>query len=132
MNELVTENPELAANDLVMAKQMAETLHSHYPGHAWAVTCDGATGIATVRNLALSGNWGFTLKLTTTYSASEFRRRIVMAGGGALLRGLPQVVEKATGLHTRLADDPLTCVARGGGRALEMIDLHGSEFFSPE
>lgn len=86
MNELVTENPELAANDLVMAKQMAETLHSHYPGHAWAVTCDGATGIATVRNLALSGNWGFTLKLTTTYSASEFRRRIVMAGGELLER----------------------------------------------
>lgn len=86
MNELVTETPDLAANDLVMAKQMAETLHSHYPGHAWAVTCDGATGIATVRNLALSGNWGFTLKLTTTYSASEFRRRIVMAGGELLER----------------------------------------------
>jgi rod shape-determining protein MreB len=32
----------------------------------------------------------------------------------------------------QVADDPLTCVARGGGRALELVDQHGQEFFSPE
>ncbi len=47
---------------------------------------------------------------------------IVMAGGGSLLRGLPQVVQKATGLPTKLADDPLTCVARGTCIYLEHID----------
>ena len=31
-----------------------------------------------------------------------------------------------------VADDPLTCVARGGGRALELMDMHGNEFFAPE
>ena len=48
---------------------------------------------------------------------------IVMAGGGSLLRGLPQVLEKATGLPTRLADDPLTCVARGTCMYLENFEL---------
>ncbi len=47
---------------------------------------------------------------------------ITMAGGGALLRGLPIVVEKATGLACVLADDPLTCVARGTALFLENID----------
>jgi rod shape-determining protein MreB len=47
---------------------------------------------------------------------------ITMAGGGALLRGLPLVVEKATGLRCVLADDPLTCVARGTALFLENID----------
>ncbi|MFN8872012.1 MAG: rod shape-determining protein, partial [Phycisphaerae bacterium] len=47
---------------------------------------------------------------------------IVMAGGGSLLRGLCQVVEKATGLPTKLADDPLTCVARGTALYLENFD----------
>ena len=32
----------------------------------------------------------------------------------------------------QVADDPLTCVARGGGRALELVDMHGNEFFAPE
>lgn len=47
---------------------------------------------------------------------------IVMAGGGSLLRELPSVIEKATGLPTRLADDPLTCVARGTAMYLENFD----------
>ncbi|MBL8874469.1 MAG: rod shape-determining protein [Phycisphaerae bacterium] len=47
---------------------------------------------------------------------------IMMAGGGSLLRGLPQNVQKATGLETKLADDPLTCVARGTAVFLEHMD----------
>jgi len=48
---------------------------------------------------------------------------IVLAGGGALLRGLTTVVAKATGLPTKLADDPLTCVARGTCIYLENLEL---------
>jgi rod shape-determining protein MreB len=44
---------------------------------------------------------------------------IVMTGGGALLKGLDQVLRDATGLHVTVAEDPLTCVALGTGRALE-------------
>ncbi|QOJ01846.1 MAG: rod shape-determining protein [Phycisphaeraceae bacterium] len=47
---------------------------------------------------------------------------IVMAGGGSLLRGLPNVIQKATGLDTKLADDPLTCVARGTCTYLEHLE----------
>jgi rod shape-determining protein MreB and related proteins len=47
---------------------------------------------------------------------------ICMAGGGSLLRGLTNVVQKATGLETRLAEDPLTCVARGTCIYLEHLE----------
>ena len=44
---------------------------------------------------------------------------IVMTGGGALLQGLDEVLRDETGLPVTVADDPLTCVALGTGRALE-------------
>ncbi len=37
-----------------------------------------------------------------------------------------------TGIPVVVAEDPLTCVARGGGKALEMIDMHGGDLFSEE
>jgi len=44
---------------------------------------------------------------------------IVLTGGGALLQGIDEVLREATGLPVSIADDPLTCVALGTGRALE-------------
>src|ERR1700748_2210571 len=44
---------------------------------------------------------------------------IVLTGGGALLSNLDLVLRHATGLPVSIADDPLTCVALGSGRALE-------------
>ncbi|MBW8851746.1 MAG: rod shape-determining protein [Xanthomonadales bacterium] len=64
--------------------------------------------------------------------ADVAERGIVLTGGGALLRDLDKLISEETGLHVQIADDPLTCVARGGGRALELVDMHGNEFFSPE
>ncbi|GAB2495044.1 rod shape-determining protein [Pseudoxanthomonas sangjuensis] len=64
--------------------------------------------------------------------ADVAERGIVLTGGGALLRDLDKLLSEETGLHVQVADDPLTCVARGGGRALELVDMHGNEFFSPE
>ena len=63
--------------------------------------------------------------------ADVAERGIVLTGGGALLRDLDKLISEETGLHVHVADDPLTCVARGGGRALELVD-HGNDFFSPE
>jgi hypothetical protein len=82
--ELVTEAPNLCAADLTLAKNMADLLHRHYPGHLWAVTCE--EGVATVRNLYLSGNWGFVIKVGDVYSMSDFDRKIVRAGGELLER----------------------------------------------
>ncbi len=48
---------------------------------------------------------------------------IVLAGGGALLRGMDAVLANATGLGVELADDPLTCVARGTAVYLENLEL---------
>jgi len=57
-------------------------------------------------------------------------RGIVMTGGGSLLRDFDRLLMEETGLPVLVADDPLTCVARGGGRVLELIDEHGVDVFS--
>ncbi|PPC74753.1 rod shape-determining protein MreB [Pokkaliibacter plantistimulans] len=57
---------------------------------------------------------------------------IVITGGGALLRDIDKLISEETGLPVIIADDPLTCVARGGGRALEMLDSRGFELLSSE
>jgi rod shape-determining protein MreB len=59
-------------------------------------------------------------------------RGMVLTGGGALLRDLDRLLMEETGLPVIVAEDPLTCVARGGGKALEMIDEHGGEVFAVE
>lgn len=50
-------------------------------------------------------------------------RGIMLAGGSCLLRELDRLVEERTGLPTKRAEDPLTCVARGTGIVLEQLDL---------
>jgi rod shape-determining protein MreB len=59
-------------------------------------------------------------------------RGMVLTGGGALLRDLDRLLMEETGIPVIIADDPLTCVARGGGRALEMIDEKGADVFASE
>ena len=61
--------------------------------------------------------------------ADVAERGMVLTGGGALLRNLDRLLMEETGLPVVIAEDPLTCVARGGGRALEMIDEHGGDLF---
>ncbi len=53
---------------------------------------------------------------------------MVLTGGGALLRDLDRLLVEETGLPVIVADDPLTCVVRGSGRALEEMDKLGSVF----
>jgi rod shape-determining protein MreB len=56
-------------------------------------------------------------------------RGIVLTGGGALLRDIDKLIMTETGLPVIIADDPLTCVARGGGRILEFTEEHGPGTF---
>ncbi|OSM02190.1 rod shape-determining protein [Magnetofaba australis] len=49
-------------------------------------------------------------------------RGIVLTGGGALLRGLDKLLAEETGLPVIIAEDPLSCVVMGSGRALEELD----------
>jgi rod shape-determining protein MreB len=64
--------------------------------------------------------------------ADVAERGIVLTGGGAILKDLDRLIEEETGLPVIIAEDPLTCVARGGGRALEMMDERGGEIFTVE
>ena len=50
---------------------------------------------------------------------------IVLAGGGALLRGFADRVHRETGMPVHIADAPLTCVASGAGQSLEELDALG-------
>jgi len=55
-------------------------------------------------------------------SADIVDHGIVLTGGGALLRNLDTLLHEETGLPVRVADDPLTCVVLGSGRALDQLD----------
>lgn len=64
--------------------------------------------------------------------ADVAERGIVLTGGGALLRDIDKLLMEEIGLPVVVADDPLTCVARGGGRALELFDERGGDVFTVE
>jgi rod shape-determining protein MreB len=68
-----------------------------------------------------------TLEETPPELAADIvRHGILLAGGGALLRGFPERVGRDTGMPVRLADAPLTCVASGAGQSLEELDALSS------
>ncbi len=49
---------------------------------------------------------------------------IMMTGGGALLRNIDELIYRSTGVPARIAEDPLLCVARGTGKALEHLETY--------
>ncbi len=54
---------------------------------------------------------------------------IWLTGGGALLRGLDQLISKDTGIPVHVAEDPLSCVAIGTGKALDQIEMLSETHF---
>lgn len=65
-----------------------------------------------------------TLERTPPELAADILDRgIVMSGGGALLRGIDRLLAEETGMPVQVAEDPLTCVARGTGAALESLNV---------
>ncbi|MSP92275.1 MAG: rod shape-determining protein [Myxococcales bacterium] len=56
-------------------------------------------------------------------SADIVDKGIVLAGGGALLRGIDQLLREETGLPVLIADDPVSCVVKGAGAALDDPNL---------
>jgi rod shape-determining protein MreB len=55
---------------------------------------------------------------------------IIMTGGSSLLRNLPELVFRRTGVKAVLADEPLLCVAKGTGIALEHLDMYKKSMLS--
>ena len=54
-------------------------------------------------------------------------RGIVLTGGGALLRGLEELIESKTGINTITAEDPMTAVAIGTGKFVEFLSGNKEE-----
>ena len=57
-------------------------------------------------------------------AADVIENGMVLSGGTALLRHLDKLLEQATGVPARVADEPLFCVAKGTGAALENLDIY--------
>lgn len=81
---LLVDSPRIAMNEYFMAKHAGELLHKHYPGHLWAVNIDGA--MMDIRDLYLSGDWGYRLKIGQMFSGSDWDKKIMRAGGEILER----------------------------------------------
>jgi rod shape-determining protein MreB len=73
------------------------------------------------------------LELSPPELAADIAERgIVLTGGGALMRDLDKLISSSTGIPVICAEDPLTCVARGGGKALEIIDKYNIDLLSTD
>ena len=72
--------------------------------------------IQTVKNV---------LQETPTELCSDIiENGIVVSGGGALLKNIDLLIERITGVHARIADEPLLCVAKGTGVVLDNLDVY--------
>jgi len=61
-----------------------------------------------------------TLEITPPELVADiFQRGLILAGGGAMLAGLDQVISKVTKIPVKIIEDPLTCAVRGMGLVLE-------------
>lgn len=65
-------------------------------------------------------------------AADIAERGMILTGGGACLRNIDRLFMEETGLPVIIADEPLTCVARGGGKALEVIETSATDFLLKE
>ncbi|NLL69780.1 MAG: rod shape-determining protein [Epulopiscium sp.] len=74
----------------------------------------------------------FTLEKTPPELAADIMETgIMLTGGGALLKGLDQLINQETGMPVHIAEEPLNCVVLGTGLVLEHIDTLKSVLISP-
>jgi rod shape-determining protein MreB len=74
-----------------------------------------------------------TLENTSPELASDLLTRgMLLVGGGAMIRGLDKLISEETGLPVKIADEPITAVARGTGILLEDLDLYRDVLWDKE
>ena len=80
---------------------------------------DTAEALKPVLTQILSGIKDALEKTPPELSADLVDMGLVLTGGGALLKNIDKLISKETGLPVQIAEDPLSCVALGTGKALE-------------
>ncbi len=107
----VPESADVAGRDLVTGLLRRTTVDAEFVRRALARPLEQIVG--AVKDL---------LDRTPPELASDVADRgLMLVGGGALLRGLDELLRIQTGLHVTIPEDPLTTVARGAGEALEQF-----------
>ena len=119
----VQDEPTRGGKVIVAVGSEAKAMLGRTPGHITAVR-PMKDGVSAVKQ-ALE-------QTPPELGADVAERGIVLTGGGALLRDIDKLLTEETGLPVVVADDPLTCVARGGGRILELMDELGPGHFGLE
>jgi len=88
--------------DLILAKDIAETLNEHYPGHLWAVNVN--SGVAIIKNLYISSAWGFVLHYNNIKGDAGYRKKRVIQAGGELLERANMKRGKYEGFEVKKVD----------------------------
>ncbi len=109
---------EIKGRDIAEGMSRAITLSSH---EIYEAISDPLDSIVQATKQALE-------QTPPELSADIGDKGMVVAGGGALMRDMDRRLTEDTGLPVVIADDPLTCVARGCGKALEEMDTLGDVF----
>jgi rod shape-determining protein MreB len=65
-------------------------------------------------------------------AADISEKGIILTGGGGLLHGLDKLIAKRTGVSVRVADEAISCVALGTGKALDNMDVYSSSLLTDE
>jgi hypothetical protein len=104
--------------DFAVAKNVADVLNKHYAGYMWAVNADSQTGMVQIRNLSLSGDWGFNLHMTKVQE--DVSGKLIRDAGGEILERYR--VSRGMIKHQQV-DELATDFA---GRAL--VDLTGAQY----
>src|SRR5204863_176705 len=100
-----------------MAAAIGAGLPVSEPSGSLIVDIGGGTTEVAVLSLG-----GIVVSRSIRIGGDMMDQGIVLAGGGALLAGLDRRVAEATQMPVHIADDPLTCVARGTGVVLQSLD----------
>lgn len=118
----VDETLDIRGRDLVTGLPKTLTIKAHEVQRALS---EPVAGILEAVKITLE-------KTPPELAADIMDRGIVMTGGGSLLRGLDELLFKETGMPVHIAEDALSCVAIGTGKALESLDILKRVLMSPK
>ena len=91
------EGHALEVADITLAKNVAEALHSHYPGHLWGVNVNSEGGVVDIKNFRISSRYGIRLLLNTLTPFDSRAKRTIINSGGEMLERARMPRGKATG-----------------------------------